>query len=274
MKRILFTTDFDVDAPEAFKYTVLLASKLGAKITMFHAFFNNGEIATKEELNTKGADTIEKLKNFVTVHLPKRYNSLKFEYLVDEELPDLAISKVAIEENIDVVVMSMKHVGYSFEELFGNTTLDTMLSIDCGMLIIPEGFQTNEFLKIGCTTDFKFKDIALLNLLRKYAKRFHQQTEIFCLHVFEERSENKERVKKDLKVLKSIFKNKKKAPIHFELHKDKVAKAIESFAIDHELDLMVMNSHQYDFIERWLGKSTTREVARDIQVPLLILKNL
>lgn len=273
MLHFLFATDFDDDAPGMFKFICQLAGDLQGSITMFHAF-GTGELLMEKEINEKGAEALKALHAFVDEHLDEQYaEEISFHYRVDDQFASEAIPEVAKEESIDVVVMGMKHGNHSFESIFGNTTLDLLHSIECSVLVVPEGFRTAQINRLGCTTDFKFKDIALLQMLRELGKHLHKSTRIHCLHVFE-KEEEESRVKKDMEVLYSVFSGRKGTGIEFEITSGELIKTIESFALRHELDLLVMNSHQRNFMEKIWLKSTSREVAKEIKIPLLVLKEL
>lgn len=272
MKRLLFATDFDDDAQGVFKYTMLLASKLDLTIVMFHAY-GWGELLNKKESTKMGIDSLNKLKGFVEEHLLADIENVKFEYVTDGELPSDAIPKVAEDEHIDIVVMGMKRISLPLITLLGNTTLDTLFSINCGVLIVPEGFRAESIRRLGCTTNFRFRDIALLKLLLDWAPKISDQPEIHCLHVFE-KDEDKNRVDKDMAVMKDIFNREGRKTVNFEIEVGRLVEKIDAFSQRNELDLLVMNSHQRTYIGKLFNQNETKKIAKDIKTPLLILKNL
>jgi nucleotide-binding universal stress UspA family protein len=273
MFNLLFATDFDKDAPKMFEYTSLLAHTFGSKIKMFHAF-GNGAMFTEKEFAKRGAEVMEELKNFVHEHQPIIHQGVKIEYIVDKDFAFDAIPRVAEDENIDVVVLGVKDSHRYLGEYLGSTTFDIMTKLGCAVLAFPEGFTTNRINDLGCTTDFEFRDIALINMLREMGKKLDKDANIHCLHVFEDSHETEARVKKDIEVLYSVFDGRKGTKVNFEIQSGNLEDTIEAFAKDKEFDLMVMNSHQRNFFGRLLERSTTKSVARDIKVPLLILKDL
>ncbi len=272
MLNFLFATDFDEDAPLMFDYTTLLASKLGAKVIMFHAF-GSPELLGKEQKNKRGLKVMEQLHQFVEDHLISSRRSIKIEYIVDERYSYEAIPALAKDEGIDVVILGMEKGSHSFRKILGNTTLEMLLKLDCGVLVFPDGYKTDNITRIGCTTDFEFKDIALINFLREISKKLDKGTAIHCLHVFED-GKKKKAARRDMEVLHWVFDGRKGTPVHFKIEAGEVAEAIESFAINQKLDLMVMNSNHRNFIGKLIGRSDAKEVAEDIRIPLLILKDL
>lgn len=273
MLNLLFATDFDKDAPKMFEYATLFAQTFGSKITMFHAY-GNGELLTKKEQIERGEWALETLHDFVKDNLPVIRRDISFEYIVEDKFAYEAIPEVAADENIDVVIMGRKKGDHSWDVLLGNTTLEILLKLNCAVLVFPEGFKTSYINRLGCTTNFEFRDIALINMLREMGKNLDKEATIHCLHVFEQDSEKEDRVRKDMETLYWVFDKRKGTKVHFETESGKLADTIEAFALNHDLDLLVMNSHQRDFIGRILARSTSKEVAMDIQVPLLILKDM
>lgn len=273
MKKILFTTDFDNNAPAMLVYTALFAQSIGARITLFHAY-GTGAIQTEEEIIKKGTDSLAALHQLVEQHLPPKFKDIPLEYLVDENYAFDAIPEVASDEAIDFVVLGIKNSQHSLWSMLESTTLDVILDIDCNVLVIPNSFQTERISRLGCTTEFQFRDIALLNRLRDFGKRLGKDTSIHCIHVIKEHSATLDRVTKDMETLYSVFDGRKGPKIHFEMQSGKVAETIEDFAIAKQLDLVVMNSYQRDFIGKMIDKSLSKEIAMDIKIPLLILKDL
>lgn len=272
MKKFMFTTDFRANEIDGFKYICRLAKKMDVSITMFHAF-GDGTNFSSSKINAVGSIAIEKLRKIVSDHAPEDCSEIIFNYVVSDEYPGSAIPKVAKEEEIDLVILGMKEESHFYKATIGNTALDLLMDIDSSVMIIPAGKRNQEIKRIGCTTDFKFRDITLLNLLKDIAGKIGRQTSIYCLHVFE-KDEDFERVEKDIGVLYDIFKNRKGIPISFEVESGNLATTICNHAIEKDLDLLVMNSHQRTAIGKLFSRSTTRNISLDIRVPLLILKNL
>ena len=272
MIRFLFATDFEKGAVGAFKFTALLAHHLDATITMYNAF-GTGLIVDKATTSRRGSKAIDQLKSFVEEHLHDDLSDISFNYIAEESFALDGVLSVSSDEYIDVVVMAMKHDTNFFQKLIGNTTLDTLAPIECGLLIVPEGFRTKKIDRLGCTTDFKFKDIAMINLLREMGKKLGKDTTIHCLHVLEG-NEDEQRAHKDIEVLYSIYNGRKGTPVKLSMESGSLPETVENFAVENEIDLLVMTSEQRKPVQQMLNRSRTREVARNIQVPLLILKDL
>lgn len=272
MKKILFTTDFDKDAPAMLVYTAQFAQAIGASITLFHAY-GTGQLLSEKETTILGEKHLAALHQLVDDHLPEKFKNLSLEYMVDEDYAFDAIPKVAADESVSAVALGIKNTQNSFLELIGGITLEAILDVDCHVLVIPDFFETNQIDRLGSTTEFKFRDIALLNQLRKFGKKIGKQAEIYCLHVFDEQSPTLARAEKDMETLYSVFDGRKGTKIHFEMQSGKLVKTIKDFAKGKQLDLLVMNSYQRDFISKIFDKSLSREVAMEIRVPLLIMKD-
>lgn len=272
MKKILFTTDFDKNAPAMLKYTALFAEVVGASITLFHAY-GTGAYLSKEAHNKIGMQRLEALHQLVEDYLPEKFNEIPLEYMVDKEYAFDAIPKIADEETYDFVVLGLKNSSHSLLGLLKSITLEVLLDVNCNVLIVPEFFRTDQISEIGCTTDFEFRDIALLIKMQELGKKIGKDAAIYCLHVVEKDADEK-RAQKDWVILKSIFDKPKRTPIYFTMETGKLTPIIEKWATNNELDLLVMNTHQRDAVGKVLDISLTKDVVQSIRVPLLLLKEL
>ena len=272
MKRILLAIDFRNEMSGAFDYTIKLAHKLGAEVTLFHAY-GDGELMTDEDEVIKHRRTINKIRSFVNNQLDADKWNVPIHYKAERAFPNTAIKKIADAQEFDLVVLGIKRGQYSIDLLLGSKAIELLLDLSCPVLIVPERFRTEEIQRLGCTVDFKFRDIALIKRLRTMGKRLGENSSVHCLHVFE-RSADEDRIFKDIAILKEIFDRVKSPPVEFDLTIGTLTPEINKYAEMRELDLLAMNTHQKKLLQKWLANDVTASVARAITVPLLVFKNL
>jgi len=262
MKNILFPIDFSDDTPHFFKFACSLAEAFGARLTMLHAFglpINPNEGKSFEE---RAVIITKNLEDFVEKNKPKSAN-VKFNYIAKVGFAAEAILEFSEVENIDLIVMGTKGASNIIEKYFGGVSLSVLEDAKCPLLLIPSGAELNEWKHFGCTTNFNFDDLLVLNTLVKWGEKFN--TNISCLHVLDDVDTNEAQSKLDL--LKEVFDGK---PIQFNLKSGVVKDAIELFESEANLDLLGMVRHNKNFLAHLIEEDLTKEVAKELKVPLLV----
>jgi nucleotide-binding universal stress UspA family protein len=269
VKKILFPTEFSSHAPMVFHYALELAEKLQAKVIAFHGFGKpQHPLEGHKSWEERTAEVMKTLNNFVEKHKPAQYAGISVECRTEINFPGEAILKIALEEEVDLIVMGMTGKTNSLETLFGSTTLSILGKADCPVLAIPATTKFKPFEHIVYATNFEFRDLEAICVLRQWAELFHAK--ISCMHVVE-KDENELSVMRSMDILRNTFKDNK--VISFDIVKGKLEEGIEKYIRDKKADLFALLSHKRSFVSRMIEGSTAIGVARTIQIPLLVLKD-
>lgn len=270
MKKILFPTEFANHAPEVFKYAAELAYFFKAELMVMHAFGKPEYSLTTEELIEKRTAVVnENMVAFVQNHLPEDYRTdIKVSYLAKIGYPNEAIVKVAEENDVDIIVMGMTGKGQGIGNLFGQTSLDVLAKADCPVLTIPATAKFAGIDNIVYTTNFEFRDLEAINYLKKWSTTF--EAPIHCMHVLE-KEENMAIVQKNMTILKGAYRGQQ--DMHFDIVAGEFASETERFARAKKADIVAIMSHKRNFIFRLLERSAVKGITKNIQMPLLVLKD-
>lgn len=269
MKKIMFATEFYDHAPNVFKYAAKLAYAFKADLLVMHAHGKPEPMRSSDEMIQERHDkVIEKLKDFVTEHLPENYQGkIKVDYLAVNAYPLEGILDTAIDEKVDLIVMGMTGKTSVLGSLLGNTTLNVLAKADCQVLMVPEGATFTGINDLLYTVDFEFRDLQAIHYLKDWSQTL--DATLHALHVVEGDEENLDILKK-MMILKETFKMDK--TIDFDLRYGDFRTEIEKFALGKKADIVAMISHKHNFIFRLLDDSAVEEVAKEIQLPLLVIK--
>jgi nucleotide-binding universal stress UspA family protein len=135
-------------------------------------------------------------------------------------------------------------------------------------LIVPATAKFAGIDNIVYTTNFEFRDFGAINYLKNWSKTF--DAPIHCLHHIET-NENEMSVLKNMSILKETYLGQKR--IMFDITQGDFQEKIESFAKSKQADLVAMMSHKRNFISRLVENSAVKGIARDINIPLLVIKD-
>jgi nucleotide-binding universal stress UspA family protein len=270
MKKILFATEFSEQAPNIFRYAAELAYFFKAELIAMHAFGHAGpRLETKEGPQERSKRVIEKLITFVTENLPDTYREhINVDYVAVNKYPIDGILEVALEQEANLIVMGMTGKTNALGSILGNATLNVLAKADCQVLMIPEKARYAGFKNLVYTTDFEFRDLEAIHYLKKWSKLF--DASVHALHVYEGR-EDELAILKNMMILKETYEHLPK--MDFDLRYGELQQEVEKFARAKNADLVAMISHKRNFISRILDSSPVEGIAKDINIPLLVIKN-
>lgn len=269
MKKILFATEFSDHAPEVFKYATELAYFFKTELVVMHVL-NQPELPllSKTGKDNIADESVDKLLKFVEKNLPEDYKDITISYIAKTGLVSKAITDIALEEEIGLIVMGMTGKTNALNTFFGSTAIEVLLKADCPVLLVPPKAVFIGIDNIVYTMDFEFRDLGALNYLKHWTKVL--KAPVHCLHVIE-KGEDEEKLLKNLSIMKMTFSRHKH--ITFGMMKGEMEDVIEKFAENKKADIVVMMMNKGNFISNLISNSKVKNVARHIPIPLLVIKD-
>lgn len=269
MKNILFTTEFSDHAETVYRYALELARAFGSTITLGIPF---GKPATSTEIHTpeeKRDRAIKRLQEFAQQHTPDAFQDINLAYDAVLAYPGEGILKLAEKNKADIIVMSMTGANARPDQHFSDTTLNVLRKAPTPVMAIPAAATFNGLKRIIFSTDFQFKDIIALNMLRRWSEKFGST--IMTVHVLgrqDERAEDREK----MEALQTAYESHPQ--IHFKLLPSGKTKAeLHDYMEDNQAEMLVMTTHARSRLWLILEGSTTRKMARSVKIPLLVVKD-
>lgn len=265
MKNILFPTDFSDYAAHAFPSALLLARRFGAKVTLLHAF-GKPETAYGMSNEEKAKIVAKNLLEFAAEHTGPEDEEVQLDYAAELGYDAEVVVKTALDIEADIIVMGTSG---SSKALFGTTAISVLEKADCPVLVVPptEGLDP-KMDRILFTTDFEFRDLLGINALKRWRKFFDADLDV--IHVLE-KGEDELAAKINLAALQEVYQHEER--IRFQLTIGSVKEEIERYIKENDIDLLAMITHKRDFMGRLLDISITKNVARNIHVPMLVMKD-
>lgn len=270
MKKILFPTEFSEQAPEVFKYAAELAYFFKARLVTMYAYGKpEFQLANNETAEHMADISSDSLMALVQENLPEQYREhISVDYVTKLGFASEAILQVALEEEIDLIVMGMTGKTNALDTIFGTTSREVLAKSDCPVLAIPVGAKFEGIDNIAYTTNFEFRDLQAINYLKKWSKVF--RAPVHCLHILDQK-ENASQHLRNMKILSDTFQGEKS--ILFDIRKGDFREDIEGFAKSKSADILAMMSHKRNFIARLMETSAVKGVARRTHIPLLVIKD-
>lgn len=268
---ILFPTDFSQNAERALPFAAEIASRSGAKLTLFHASQDTMDIApgfhsAREQDIEDTSESFDELA--ARLQENDKYKNLEISTILQSGEPTSSLISEISESNPDLIVMGTKGSTGDRNIVFGSVTTNIISKSDIPVLAVPNGSSLDEFKEIVFTTDYKEGDWGALQQTIEFAKIFNSSIDV--LHIAEQRnleSEIKFRGFRNLVKTQSDYSN-----IDFHLiREDDFFTGASDYLIDHPASLLVMVRYERTFWEKLSERNHNKEMAFYTKTPLLIL---
>lgn len=142
-RKILFCTDFNTDAMQAFRYAMnIAAANEGSEIVIFHAIpepdaqFWKSYIYEVEDVDTKAKGDID--RKIADIYLPAIPDGVRWSSKFSVGNVGEEILRIAHEEGADLVVLGRGAGANVINRLLGNYTEKVIRKAHCPVLVVPE----------------------------------------------------------------------------------------------------------------------------------------
>jgi nucleotide-binding universal stress UspA family protein len=272
MKTILIATDFSGAANNAAAYGVELANMLNASVILFSAYqqvpvpaSDIPVIISMEEIETNVQKQLADEARILTA-----CHNTSVTTCCKKGTTARAILEAVKENQVDLVITGMKKSGKQFRRIVGSTVTDLIRKIQVPMIIVPEEEKFSNLANIALAYESDITpdtDTHILDALREIAERFHSK--LYLVRVTNDQFTEAYEVLHDPFQLKQIMRTLNPT-VEFIEGKD-IPHALTKFADHFNINMLALLPHKHSLFERWFVKSTTRAMAFETSVPLLIL---
>lgn len=271
IKNILVPVDFSNCSKNALRIAIGVAKDFKAKIHMVNAV----HIHTPHP-DLIGGSLIDSITMDYENQVKESFEELEKEIIELKEVPHEAdrfisyltdaIYTESETKNIDLIIMGTRAKHDKIEHLIGTRSTDIIESSKVPVIVIPEGVSKFHPKKIGFASDLsEIKNIKKLEIINKLAS--HYQAEIMVFTVVDDPDKLTIQDQKLITELSKKFGNNKSSAR--TVQSESVTKAIVEFTKSHKLDMLTMIPRKHSFFERLFKKSVTKNIAVDIDIPLL-----
>ena len=263
MKKILFPIDFSTHNASNFQYALSLADVFEAELLLLHAFGAPISPDESPDFEQRASSVVEELMSFVEEYKPAS-SSVKINYEAEVGFAADVILATAKEAQVDLIIMGTKGKTNILNRYLGGVSTTVMNKANCPLLLIPPAADFNGLKHFGCTTNFSFDDLLVLNTLAKWSDKFN--TGVTCLHVLVD-GEDMSTAEAKVKILKEVF---SAYSIRFQIKSGAIKDAIHLFETEARLGLLGMIHHPKNLIAHLLQGDITESIVSDLKVPLLV----
>lgn len=272
MKTIFIATDFSEASHNASRYGVELASALGAKIVLFHAYTiplsipESYVIVRPEEVKKSAEDYLldEVLKL-------RKSTMQSIDILAIEGDPvEMIIHEVKNYEE-PLLVVGMKGEGKNFRKLFGSVASGLARKSFLPLFIIPESVVFKGFKNLALAIDDEITiELKGLALIHKFGEI--NSSKIYILRALN----NSEKVISELSLRSSAISGRL-SPLEVEFafpRGNDISHTILNFCKENGIDLLILIPHYHSVFERLFIKSETRNLIFETEFPLFLLPDI
>jgi len=241
MKKILYATDFSMNAEKAFNFALKIAEKHQAELIMLHVFnvppvFSHpyNAISPAEMKRQAAASWESYLQKFF-----EQFDADIHPTFIALENPSVVkgILKVIKKHKPDLVVTGTKGKSLLKEIFVGSTTKALLKQSPAPVLSIPKNAEYRDFNNVLYASDFREVDLEALDQLIELVKPY--KPEITLIHVSSEDAYNSKQKMEWFKDL--IQDNISYKHISFELlQSERVFERLTNYVQNHDFDMMVM----------------------------------
>ncbi len=263
-KKLIMTTvivplDFSENSLNALDFAAnFLQGSYGIKIILYHAY-------SKENLGQEVTDKLEAARKTVIDRHP-----LTIDILAHHEDNFVAgLERAARHRGAELVIMAATRKSAISQTFFESNFMKFSSTKACPVLMIPEGTRFHQVKNVMLASDFKdtlnttpsgpIKDFLSLHRPQLHIVNVDKDHYISL-------SEKYESEKLSLKKLLEDY-----HPEFYFMRLFDTQEAIDLFARDHAIDLIILVEREQTIMRRLFSSSTTRQLTYDSQLPILII---
>lgn len=275
MKKILCPTDFSNKSLDTYRFASNLALSLSADLILYHAsikpigqsdakYFKNVQ-DMPEDIEVSNRALLESWQRLKNSERNEGRRS-QFDFVMEEGFPLSSIVRFIEKKEIDLVVMHTKSEPESKHEgvYIGSIGAQVVEDVKCPVLLIPKGILYDNIKSMVYAIDL---DSYSEDCIKK-ALRFAHGFEATMSFLYMGKSDHKK-----LDELKSIVKTElSNGLVSIEVRdEDDFIVGINDFMEDENIDMLIMERHRKNILEKLFSKSLLKAVEKHAEIPLLIL---
>ncbi len=258
MNTVIVPTDFSEASLNAARYAVKLITGLdGVEMILYHTYENNLEVENIYE-------NLERIKGELQAG-----NDIKISTLADEGDFVTELDKLARHLQADLIVMGIGDRPVMAQAIMGNNTLKMTETKFCPILVIHPDCEFREIKNVLLATDLKnVISTTPSGPIKKILRTFHPNLHVINVNTehYVALTEEHEAERQSLKEMFSEFN-----PEFYFLRLYDVDEAINQFASDKNIDLIIAIHKEHSAVYRFFKTSHIKNLAYQSTVPLLTI---
>lgn len=259
MNTVIVPVDFSANSMHAARYAAqLLVGHLNVTLVLYHSYSKSSEAAEAEE-------ALQRLKTEL-----EKDHIIKIELLAHQEDNFLdGLERAVRHRRADMVIMVMASRSELSQVLFESNTLKMVATKACPVLIVPENAPFRAVKNVMLASDFKdalnvTPSVPIKDFLDVFNPKFH------IVNVNKDHyislSENYEKEKQSLQQMFEDYN-----PEFYFMRLYDVDEALELFAKDRDINLVITIQKDHSFIEKLFSANLAKKLSYKSNIPILVM---
>ncbi len=278
-RRIVVPTDFSENAANAYRYALELAGVFQAEVHVVHVVYPDFDtgvdfpVLASQVTEQKVSLAREVISGFVRSGLLAVFAEAETRPVVQEEvvagMPVESVARYCAEREADLIVMGTRDRHSNWEKWVGTVTSGLVRQAPCQLLIVPEGGLYQPFRKVAIASNLAAAAPYHIWKVAQLMQTYHPQ--LLCVHVHTNQNGEFHIDPEELEAF--YYANMNTIDIRFfHLQGDSVREALDAFAAEQGVDLLVLFRQQRGILDAFFHRSLTHRLALQSRTPLLVLK--
>ena len=281
MKKILIPTDFSDPSENAANFALAIAHVMEAQVMLCHAFVVPVQLpmAAQVSISVVDYDTVRQQTNErLSAMAAKIEEEASKGWMANSRPVQCAaeggpfidvLNGMVEKEKAAMVVMGMSGDGAVSQFFLGSSSREMIDQAKIPVLLVPKSAAFMGINKIAFATDLSEGDIDVIQSLATFAQQFN--AEILVAHVSEGQGDEDKQQAKIADFLNDITCKINYPRIYFRNIKQmNVDEGLDWLTEHGQIDMLVMVHHPSNLIDILFNRSHTENVARRIEIPLLV----
>lgn len=273
IRHILVPTDFSETAADAFQYAQRLAHHLGASLTLMHVYhpsFDLNNPYLDVPVNDFGDFKQQALEQFRRDYCVAFSDEGGKEVFVKTLLAVGFAGEEIVEQapNADLIVIGTTGSGQLMDRLFGSVSSYVAGHAHCPVLLIPPSVSFRFPKRVMYASNYESADEALLQ--RAIEQSGLQPETVFFVHADREKGVSCEVAEVRYKHLMQA--DGPELDLQFvHLACENILEGLHHFAVENDIELIIMGTVHRNFLERILHRSVTKGMILNTNLPILVM---
>lgn len=281
LRNIIVATDFSDNAKSAYRYAKHLASHFGASIELVHYYEiplnppspNYMEVAHTYEYLQEQSD------NLLTLFIHEEAgaeggamvaNAIKTTYKSQAGMASQGLIEMSKDPSVDLIVLGTTGEQGWVDKIFGSVSIKVGRDAFCPVLLVPNGAEYSDIKDIVYTSSFDSAQPQEIKLALDLAKYF--VAAIHFIHVVT--NPNDLGISEKFLFEHLVENEHTKAPYSVQnIDAPSPSEGINQYILEHNVDMLITVTQHRSFWEKLMYASTTKSLAWNTHLPLLVLHN-
>lgn len=272
MLKILATSDFSDASKHALRYAIKITENIQGEIVLLNVVYMDGPPAASmssmllESMKTKAYFKFQEFAESLDAEFGRKLN-LQLRVEIGYPVARI-IEKVAAEENAELIVLGRKGLSGLEKVFIGSVAAHVAMNSKYPVLLVPAKAELKPVEKMVDACDL-YQTEEEFETVTYFASKLNAT--ITMLHIF---SDEEQRNKNNFTELATTMQEKfhtNNFNYASEVNSN-VVDGIEHYLQNNATDMLVVFTHKRLFYERLFNRSVSKELANEIDIPVLVLK--